>query len=156
MPSSRRCLVHALALLLLAAAGCTTRDASRCAVGVYEVVEVPIHALEPVPAYRIRFVPQYETVMEPIRRQVRVPVTVDRKDPRTGRVCRVARDTEVVEREVGTRACRRFAGYEPKEVQIGWRSKKVETGTRKVRVFRGWRYADDPPWPCEAAEGSSP
>ena len=114
-------------LLVLAASlalspGCSTRDPCRPAVPVYETVEVPIRTRKAVPAHRIRFIPRYEMVEEPVRRG---------------------------DRQVGTRTCRRFAGYDPEEVQIGWRWETVETGTREMRVLRGWRYADDPPWSCE-------
>lgn len=56
---------------------------------------------EAVPAYRIRFVPRFEMVEEPMRRGGEV---------------------------VGTQWCRRFVGYEPQEVQIGWRCEPPAEG----------------------------
>lgn len=120
--AGRLSLTALLTGLLAACAGSPARDPYRRAIPVYEEVEVPIVERRPEPRVALRFIPQYEEVVEPV----------------------VGDGGRVRERR-----CRRFVGYEPVEIPIGCGWKRVETGSETVRRLVGWRWADDPPWPCE-------
>jgi hypothetical protein len=123
-------------LVLLLAPACASHPADapgRRAIPVYEEVEVPVCERRPEPRVAIRFIPKYEIHVDPALGEGRGPRC----------------EGEDVQGRVGEKRRRVFVGYEPEEVPIGCSWKTVQTGTETIRRLKGWRWADDPPWPCE-------
>jgi hypothetical protein len=87
--------------------------------------------------------------VEPVFGEVRRPVTREVVDPATGAVRRVVCGVQVEPAQIGVKRRRCFVGYEPEEIPIGCRWESVETGRERMKRLRGWRWSDDPPWPCE-------
>jgi hypothetical protein len=81
----------------------------------------------------------------PVYEEVEVPVCERRPRERVA-IRFVPKYEEAKEGKTG----RCFVGYAPEEIPIGCEWTRVQTGTKTIRRLQGWRWADDPPWPCEA------